>query len=80
MWSVFCLSPDDFLPLAWSTQHSRFFFLCGQVQDENWLLRLSFDTLQSLPLETMTLRAFNSSSRRQREAVNSQIILSPGML
>jgi len=41
---------------------------------------LSFDTLQSLPLGAVTLRAFNSSSRRQREAVNSQIILSPEML
>lgn len=40
----------------------------------------SLDTLQSLPLGAVTLRAFNSRSRRQREAVNSQIIPSPGTL
>lgn len=31
----------------------------------------SLDTLQSLPLGAVTLRAFNSRSRMQREAVNS---------
>lgn len=40
----------------------------------------SLDTLQSLPRGAVTLRAFNSRSRMQREAVNSQIIPSPGML